>query len=208
MPASTLSTLNLICRWLPLIPTDCALPIPLTSSSPYVTSQKTKYYMGWRALNCQKDKEIMGWRARLHARLSFVSHVMSTFTLDVCGSIFICIGAVVGWGRYYAGRVIQCHAMLPRSHICIQLENSSKAPAERDPYQFETTIHHCNFSRNPLSAVNCSFQAITLVTGSEPPDNFESQPAAGCTELILVDRRVCVCSILRATSRGPCHRDT
>lgn len=55
---STQNTLNLICRWLLLIPTDCTLPILPTS--PYMTSQKTKYYTDRRALNCGTDKKIMG----------------------------------------------------------------------------------------------------------------------------------------------------
>ena len=75
-----------------------------------------------------------------------VSLVMSTFTLDMHGSIFIRTGGVM---LCWICTVIQCHAMVVCSYvgyIYIQFENSSKLPL-KDPYQFEATIHHCNFSR-------------------------------------------------------------
>lgn len=41
--------------------------------------------------------------------------------------------------------VIESQAVFLCSCICIQDENSSELLL-KDPHQFETTIHHCNFS--------------------------------------------------------------
>lgn len=90
------------------------------------------------------------------------------------------------------------------ARICIQFENSSKLPL-KDSYPFKTTIHHSNFSQIH-STVNCSFQAITLVTGSEPPDNSESQPAAGAQSSYWL--LVVFLYVAPALGSRLCHQDT
>lgn len=153
--------------------------------------------MTWRARDCQrKGNGCLGGTAALSAE--FVSHVMSTFFFRHARiDTHMHQGCDVQFNTMYGS---SAHTYTPHLYSvwkCIK-------PSLKDPYQFETTIHHCNFSRSPPSASNCYFQAITLVTGIEPPDNFESPPAAGAQSsygLIAV-------FFYMPRSCAPCHQDT
>lgn len=120
---STQCTLNLICRWILLIPTNCTLPVPLTSRAWRVRRLNTTRAGGlW---SVEKRRKL--WvRERCCHSTDFSSHVMSTFTSDVHGSIFICIGGVMlCW---------MCNSMPRNVALLMRLHGVWKfirAPAER-----------------------------------------------------------------------------
>lgn len=109
------------------------------------------------------------------------------------GSIFTCV-------EEWCCSVPYLHSHI--GYICIQFGNSSKLQL-KDPYQFATTIHHCNFSPESILCTKLFFSCNNSGKWRWAPRQFWITACSWSTNLILVDR----CILLRGVCCGLSHHD-